>query len=196
MALPTPASHPPPVGSPPLPVLPTIGLPAGALGRLAPLLQQGLRTRARDGASISEFLVEELGVDPGYVRSRITTVFLDGSVVDDLDGAHLHEGSRLALSAAMPGLVGATLRKGGFYAAMRSDITLAAEAAEAADAVAGRSAVSVQVKLFNLLIEELGPALLAHGFALAPAEAEALLGAPAAALPAGAGQVWLRAVAR
>jgi hypothetical protein len=173
--------------------LPRLELPPGGLGRLVPRFQQGLWVRAAAGATVRAFLEDGLGVDPEYVRSRITTVFLDGSVVDDLEAAHLHEGSRLALSAAMPGLVGATLRKGGFYAAMRAAITLGAEG----DAGGGGAAqVTVQVKLFNLLIEELGPLVLAHGVALPRAEAEALLGGQAAHLPAGAPDVWLRVVAR
>ena len=34
---------------------------------------------------------------------------LDGKPVDDIGSSFLHDGSTLALSAAMPGLVGATL---------------------------------------------------------------------------------------
>jgi hypothetical protein len=174
----------------------TVDLPEGAVARLAPLFQQGVQVRAPAGISLRDFLVVRLGVDPEYVRTRVSTVFLDGSVVDDLEAARLHEGSRLALSAAMPGLVGATLRKGGFYAAMRAAITLAAERGAADD---DGAMVGVRVKLFNLLIEELGPVLLAHGVALPRAEAEALLGGPPAETPAGAAdapEVWLRAVAR
>jgi hypothetical protein len=170
----------------------TVGLPAGGMGRLAPLFQQGIRVRVAAGTSVRDFLVDDLGVDPEYVRSRITTVFLNGSVVDDMSTAWLHEGSRLALSAAMPGLVGATLRKGGYYAAMRAAITLAAERGPTTDG----PVVQVSVKLFNLLIEELGPVLLAHGFALAPAEAVELLGEQDARLPIGGTEVWLRVVAR
>jgi hypothetical protein len=44
----------------------------------------------------------------------------------------------------------------------------------------------VQVKLFNLLIAELGPVLLGHGVIVSRREAEVLLrGASAGALPAG-----------
>jgi len=173
--------------------LPTLELPAGGLGRLAPLLQDGIRVRAAAGATVRSFLVEELGIDPEYVRSRITTVFLDGSVVDDLETARLHDGATLALSAAMPGLVGATLRKGGYYAAMRAAITLDVDQGAAAP---GGPAVEVRVKLFNLLIEELGPVLLAHGFALTEAERQAYLGEQAGRLPPGAADAWLRLVAR
>jgi len=175
------------------PLVRRVDLPEGGLQRLAARFQEGLRVRVPDGISVADFLVERLGVDPGYVKQRISTVFLDASVVDDVEAAHLHQGSCLALSAAMPGLVGATLRKGGYYAAMRAAITLAE--APGSDAAGGRP-VEVTVKLFNLLIEELGPALLAHGFALAPVEAQALLGAPLAGLPADAPEVWLRVAAR
>jgi len=171
--------------------LPTVTMPEGGLQRLAPRLQQGITVPVPDGTTVSDFLVGLLGLDPGYVRSRISTVFLDGSVVDDLETARLHHGSSLALSAAMPGLVGATLRKGGFYAAMRADITLEAEEAGSAD---GTTAL-VSMKLFNLLIEEVGPVLLARGVAMPAAEARALLGEQVGEVPAGAPDVWLRVVA-
>jgi hypothetical protein len=159
------------------------------LAAFAPLLQRGVTLRAPAGASVASFLADDLGVDPEYVRQRVTTVFLDGSVVDDLEAAHLGEGSLLALSAAMPGLVGATLRKGGFYGAMRAAITRAPDGTQ--EAAALPAAARVRVKLFNLLIEELGPALLAAGILVSPEEARQALGARAPALPAG-GEVELR----
>jgi hypothetical protein len=165
----------------------TIELPEGGMKRLRPLFQQGIQVRVRDGTSLSEFLVDGLGVDPEYVRTRITTVFLDGSVVDDMDAARLHEGAVLALSAAMPGLVGATMRKGGYYAAMRGDITLAAEPGVTK---ASSQLVPVRVKLFNLLIEEIGPRLLDGGFDLAPAQAEEYFDVPLSA--AGTPDGWVR----
>ena len=169
------------------PALQTIELPEGGMKRLRPLFQQGIQVRVMDGTSLSEFLVGELGVDPDYVRTRITTVFLDGSVVDDMETAQLHEGATLALSAAMPGLVGATMRKGGYYAAMRGDITLAMDLG--VTKAAGRM-VRVKVKLFNLLIEEIGPLLLNSGFALAPTEAAEYFGD--LVLPAGSPELWMR----
>ncbi|MFA7280582.1 MAG: hypothetical protein WC100_10840 [Sterolibacterium sp.] len=155
--------------------------------RLRPLFQQGIQVRVRDGTSLSEFLVDGLGVDPEYVRTRITTVFLDGSVVDDMDTARLHEGAVLALSAAMPGLVGATMRKGGFYAAMRGDITLGAEQEGTRS---GDRLVRVRVKLFNLLIDEIGPRLLDGGFDLAPAQAEEYFDVPLSST--GSSDSWVR----
>lgn len=173
--------------------LPTVGLPDDGIRRLTPLFQQGVRVRVAAGISVRDFLVNQLGVDPEYVRGRITTVFLDSSVVDNMEAAWLQEGSCLALSAAMPGLVGATMRKGGYYAAMRGAITLAAE--RGAASAAGQR-VQVTVKLFNLLIEELGPVLLAYGVALPPVEAADLLGEQSSRLSAGSPDVWMRVVTR
>ena len=142
------------------------------------------------GCSLWSFLTGELGIAPAYVKERITTIFLDGEVVDSLEEAVVRDGSLLALSAALPGLAGATLRRGGFYSAMRSAITHGADSTPSAAGAAG----AVRVKLFNLLIPELGPALLAHGIVLEQrAAAEVLPGGCDAlgALPA-AGPVLLR----
>jgi len=74
-----------------------------------PLLRQGFMVRARVGCSIKTMLCEQFGVSPEYMEDRIKTIFLDGKTVDDVDSAIIKDGSTLALSAAMPGLVGATL---------------------------------------------------------------------------------------
>ncbi len=124
----------------------------------SPLLQQGVIIKTEVGCSIKNFLSRDLGITPEYMENRIQTVFLDGKAVDDLDSAIIHEGSTLALSGALPGLVGATLRRGGTYASLRQAITLSKEK-EAIPQKEGR----VVVKLFNLLVPELGPHLLARG---------------------------------
>jgi hypothetical protein len=64
----------------------------------------------------------------------------------------------LALSAAMPGLVGATMRRGGRYSSFRSSVT---HRETGSQCVSGKG--FVQVKLFNLLMAELGPDMLARG---------------------------------
>jgi len=161
--------------------------------QLRGLLQAGVAVPVRAPCQLSAFLVEQLGIEPDYVERRITTVFLDGQVVDSLGEATLRNGGRLALSAAMPGLVGATLRKGGYYAAMRSEITLGATAGRPpSEAVPG----VVNLKLFNLLIDELVGAVLRQGILLGWAEAVSLLevlGRPAPPLPPGARFVLLTA---
>ncbi len=144
------------------------------------LLQRGVALRVVP-RSVLGFLVRDVGLTPEYVQQRITTVFLDGQVVDVLEDAMLREGSRLALSAAMPGLVGATLRRSGPYAAMRAEITRATE-----HEVHARSAGTavVHVKLFNLLLDEIGPLLLDRGVLL-EREAIIALGLGAEDVPTG-----------
>lgn len=148
-------------------------LPLSERARFHALLQRGVATRIPGARSALQFLVDDLGLEGDYVQGRITTVFVDGSVVDSLSAATLREGCLLALSAAMPGLVGATLRRGGPYAAMRAGITRAPETTAAEEAPA---TVLVRVKLFNLLLDELGPALLARGIVLARGDALEVLG--------------------
>ena len=154
------------------------------LVRFKPLLQRGVPVRVGARRSVFSFLVEDLGFTPEYVRQRITTVFLDDQVVDVLEDAALKEGSRLALSAAMPGLVGATLRRSGPYAAMRAEITRSLEH----DVDARTPAATIRVKLFNLLLDEMGPALLERGVLLEPEAIEAL-GYDAGAAPTDPGDL-------
>ena len=153
------------------------------------LLQQGVVLPAATDCSLWSFLVDQIGIDSEYVKERITTIFLDGDVVDSLEKAILRDGSVLALSAAMPGLAGATLRRGGFYAAMRSTITHKDDPAAASS---GAAAGAVRVKLFNLLIPELGPALLARGVVLDPPDATGIVPALDAAAKASSGPMLLR----
>ncbi|HTR44143.1 MAG TPA: hypothetical protein VMH06_00425, partial [Thermodesulfovibrionales bacterium] len=122
-----------------------------------PLFQQGVAVSARTGCSIAAFLREQLGVSPGAFE-KIQSIFLDGSAVDELDSAIIKDGSVLALSAAMPGLVGATMRRGGRYSSFRSGVTHRETEGQCASGEG-----FVQVKLFNLLMAELGPGLLAKG---------------------------------
>jgi len=83
------------------------------LNTLSIILQQGFLLKAQVGCSMKRFLIEGIGLSPEYIAERIQTIFLDGSPVDDLDSAIIKDGSHLALSAAMPGLVGAAMRRGG-----------------------------------------------------------------------------------
>lgn len=128
------------------------------LRRFFEFLQRGFCMKAQAGSNLRSFLCGQLGVKSEYVMDRISTVFLNGSPVDDLDAAVLCEGSRISLSAAMPGLVGAAMRRGGHYASFRDSITHKAD-----DVLPGSGACLVRLKLFNLVMEELGPPLLREG---------------------------------
>jgi len=130
---------------------------APLVARFFLLLQQGVRLRCRVGRSVEWFLKDELGAGPGTI-AKIQSIMLDGKAVDDIGSAVIHDGSTLALSAALPGLVGATLRRGSRYASFRSGITYH-EAGPACLPVEGW----VSIKLFNLLMAEMGPGLLRQG---------------------------------
>ncbi len=126
------------------------------------LLQRGGGLEAGLGVGVREFLCRELGVDEAYVSERVTTVFLDAKPVDDLDVAVLREGSVLALSGAMPGLVGAVMRRGSYYAAFRESISHGGLAAGENDG-GGKERIRIRLKLFNLVLAELGPGILERG---------------------------------
>jgi hypothetical protein len=127
---------------------------APLVARFFLLLQQGVMIRRRVGCPVDSFLRQELGAGPETVE-MIQSVILDGKPVDDICAAVIRDGSTLALSAAMPGVVGATMRRGGVYASMRSAITYH-ETGEPGAAGEGW----VTIKLFNLLMAVLGPSLL------------------------------------
>lgn len=122
------------------------------------LLQKGFRVKTQAGCSVKSFLCEQLSLSPEYVEKRIQTLFLDGKPVDDKDSATIRDGSTLALSAAMPGLVGAVLRSGGFFASMRSTISYREETGTERPQKG-----MVSLKLFNILLKEIGPAFLEKG---------------------------------
>jgi hypothetical protein len=140
------------------------------VARFHPLMQEGFLVRGEIGSSIKALLCDRFGVSPEYLDTRVQTVFLNGKPVDDLESAAIPAGATLALSAAMPGLVGATLRRGGYYAAMRSEITYRKDEAPEA-----RGERMVRIKLFNLIGPELAPTFLARGIWLSSSRLQEFL---------------------
>jgi hypothetical protein len=128
------------------------------LPRFFKLLEQGFFVTTTTGCSIKDLLCKQLSIDEEYLDKRIQTLFLDGKPVDKVEKAYLHNDATLALSGAMPGLVGATLRKGGTFAAMRNSISYKVEASDNTD-----SEARVKLKLFNMVLKELGPVFLESG---------------------------------
>ena len=126
--------------------------------RFTGLFSSGVTVAGRTGCNLRDFVCEQLGVSEEYLEQRIQTIFLNGKAVDDYEAALVTDGSSLALSAAMPGLVGAVFRRGGFYAGLRNSVTHQSD-----DSAACAMDGTVTVKLFNLTVKELGPLLLANG---------------------------------
>jgi len=127
-------------------------------GVFSSLLQQGCGVRGTVGRTVAAFLRETTGISDRYMAERIQTAFLNGRPLDDFHGAYIEEGDVLALSAALPGLLGATLRKGGFYAGMRSGISHCAQRAPER-----RRQGRITLKLFNLAAREMAPGVLLRG---------------------------------
>ena len=123
-----------------------------------PILEQGFLVQISGNETVQNALCQQLGVAEKYLRDRVQTVFLNGKAVDDVDTAIVASGSKLALSAAMPGLVGITFRKGGFYAALRSSISYSKT-----DDLVVKGGGEIILKLFNMVAKELGPDLLKEG---------------------------------
>ncbi|RLC15754.1 MAG: hypothetical protein DRI57_12375 [Deltaproteobacteria bacterium] len=125
----------------------------------SPIFQQGFQIKTLAGRSIKNLLCEQYKIEADYLAERIKTIFLDGKPVDDVETALVKDGSAMALSAAMPGLVGSTFRRGSYLSAFRSGITYQEEDAAGDTHKEGM----VRIKLFNLLTGELGPVFLRKG---------------------------------
>ena len=122
------------------------------------LLQAGFRVRCKVGVSIESLFYEQFGLNPRLVEGKISTIFLNGKPVDDIGSTIVEDGATLALSGAMPGLVGATLRRESPLASFRQSIS-ASKSAEDNENSEG----CIQIKLFNILLKELGPVFLEWG---------------------------------
>jgi hypothetical protein len=128
------------------------------LPRFLRLIEHGFFIKARTGLSIKELLCQHLGISEDYLEERIQTLFLNGQPVDDVENAHIQADATLALSGAMPGLAGATFRKGGSLAMMRKSITYTGD-----PSTTGSAEAQVKIKLFNLVLRDLGPLCLEKG---------------------------------
>ena len=160
------------------------------------LLQSGLGFPCRPGSSAREFMHEALGLDDAYIEGVISTIFIDSEPVDDIDAARVGDGSVLALSAAMPGLVGAVMRRNSPYASFRKGISYdnlhMSEAPSSAAAVDNEGIT--RVKFFNQVMRDLGAGLFSRGVYLAAAEARGLAELAGVTPPTGEKPVFLRVV--
>ncbi len=122
------------------------------------LAERGFMVNIQTGCSVKELICNQLGIAADYLEKRIQTIFLNAKAVDDLDSSIVTGGSTLAFSGAMPGLVGVTMRRGGFYASLRSQISC-----EKNSPASHRGSGQIRIKLFNLVAKELGPVFLKQG---------------------------------
>ena len=128
--------------------------------RFLSIFQQGIYLRTRTGSTMAQVL-DAAGFTRKYLEERVQTVFLDGSAIDDPDSEIVRGGCVIALSAAMPGLAGAILRKGSPISALRSKTSAQKDLHSTDDAIE-----TLRLKLFNRVAEEMGPELLHRGILL------------------------------
>jgi hypothetical protein len=107
---------------------------------------------------LGSFLDSLPGFTPDYVADEIQTIFLDGTSIDDLQTPIDGDNPVLALSAAMPGLAGAILRRNSFHAALRTTTTVRH--------THHHGPIVLTLKLFNSIARDRGPALLAGGISI------------------------------
>lgn len=119
---------------------------------------EGVTLPITTGGTLKGTVCEQLGVSEDYFEERIQTIFLNFKAVDEPEKARVKAGAIVALSAAMPGLVGATMRRGGTYASLRSSISFAET-----DAKIEAQKGLITLKLLNMVGRELGPAFLENG---------------------------------
>jgi len=128
------------------------------ISRLCTLMHNGCYVKVECGKTIRNLLCEQFQIPFEYVRKDIKVIFLEFSPVDNLETAIIKDGATLALSAAMPGLVGAAMRRDGDLTWLRSSITY--QEGET-DHQEGQGLI--QIKLFNRVMADLGESFLRRG---------------------------------
>ena len=153
-----------------LPTILSMVVKPGHIQRFLYLFTSGVRLPVTIGDTVKATVCGQLGVAVDYFEECIQTIFLNFKAVDTPETARVEDGAIVALSAAMPGLVGATLRKGGTYATLRRAISFGKNAGT----VITRKGF-ITLKLLNMVAYELGPAFLARGVAISRAQLVELL---------------------
>jgi len=137
------------------------------MGQFLPLLRRGFTWPYQPGQSLRSVLIEA-GIPQEYIEERLQTIFLNGSPADSLDMPVYGAQVRLALSTAMPGILGATMRRGGYYASMRDSISSRAMTREEAASSGSQAEAQgwLTIRLLNFTASEAGPFFLRRGVGL------------------------------
>lgn len=125
------------------------------------LLSYGFKFDVQIGNNLLDLLICQIGINESYLNEKVQTIFLNGKVVDDFSAEIVNDESVIALSAAMPGLVGAVFRKGGIFSSMRSG-----HASSLEDTVIKKHKGQVTLKLFNLIASDLGADFYKRGICI------------------------------
>lgn len=121
-------------------------------------LQGGFYIETESGITLLGFLIESCSIPENYIKEKIQTIFHNGNPVDDLKTTKLYSDSVVAISGAMPGIVGAMMRIGSPYAPMRESITDKGDA----EGITGER-ILVKLKLFNVILNDYGKKFSENG---------------------------------
>lgn len=121
-------------------------------------LQKGVYIPSIEGKTLYEFITEDCRISDEYISQKIKTILIDGGPVDDIFSTKIHDGGFCALSGAMPGIVGAMMRMGSPYAAMRESITVKPDKADNS-----KKEIKLGLKLFNMILSDKGTDFLMRG---------------------------------
>jgi len=121
-------------------------------------LQKGVYIQSVEGKTLYEFITEDCSISDEYISQKIKTVLIDGGPVDDIFNTKIHDGGSCALSGAMPGIVGAMMRMGSPYAAMRESITVKPGKTDNS-----KKEIKLGLKLFNMILSDKGNDFLKRG---------------------------------
>jgi len=135
-----------------------MNLSPGFINGFSVMLQTGFMLPVDSVQPLRKVLCGQFGVGEEYLDKTVNTIFVDGKSVDDVGAVVVSPGSVVSLSGAMPGFVGAALRKGGFYSRMRQEITYSPDQAQKRE---GKGLFCL--KLYNIMVRDLGPLFLGRG---------------------------------
>jgi len=121
-------------------------------------LQKGVYIPSVEGKTLYAFITEDCGISDEYISQKIKTILIDGGPVDDIFNTKIHDGGSCALSGAMPGIVGAMMRMGSPYAAMRESITVKPDKTDNS-----KKEIKLGLKLFNMILSDKGTEFLKRG---------------------------------
>lgn len=124
-------------------------------------LQNGFYVETESGIKLISFLTGSCGIPESYIRDKVKTIFHNGNPVDDPASVKLRNDSVVAISGAMPGIVGAMMRMASPYAAMRESITEKGE-----NIFQTGDSIHVMLKLFNVILGDLWRGFVEKGVIL------------------------------
>ncbi|MCP4744726.1 MAG: hypothetical protein GY874_01095 [Desulfobacteraceae bacterium] len=135
-----------------------LNLPITAAGIFSKLLGRGVMLDTTVGISLQDFLRQHIGIKSDYIENRLQTVFVNGRAADCFDEQIIADQDVIALSVAMPGLVGAAFRKKGRLSVLRKTISQ-----KKSPLKTKISKGVITLKLFNMVAQEIGPQILSNG---------------------------------